>query len=115
MWASDSTLDLFRRHRFRGQRRQTGWADRHRQLGQQPGEARLDPDVARESASLRLECRRDIAGHPLKGAILQQPRKEQIACLQQCEVLGILHLAGRYEAGGFKSSSVAATTTKWLV
>src|SRR4029453_17806590 len=61
-----------------------------------------DPNLARESATLGFESRSEVAGDALEGAILQQPREQQISSLQQGQVLRILHLSGWNEPGGLE-------------
>ena len=68
-------------------------------LGQQPGEARLEVDVAGQPAFLLGEGAREEVRHLLVGAILQQPGEKQVAGLQQGQVLSVLDLAGWAAAG----------------
>ena len=69
---------------------------------QQPGVAVLEPDRPREASRLPvqplLEHRRDL----LERAVLQQPREQQVAGLEQREVLLVLHVALRQQPGGLE-------------
>ena len=72
---------------LRRQRRQLLGTDLPDQLGQQRREVRLERDQAREAAALRREPLGQVGGDQLVGAVLQQPGEQQVAGLEQLEVL----------------------------
>ena len=74
--------------------------DQH--LGQQRGEPLLQPDGARVPARLRRQPPLEHAGHLLEGAVLQQPGEQQVARLEQGEVLLVLDVALRQQPGGLE-------------
>ena len=87
------------RHRPGGDHGQLLGRDAHDQLGQQRGELRLEAGLARRHPPGR--------GHPLgegvrdvlEGAVLQQPGEEQVAGLDQGEVLLVLRARLRQQPG----------------
>ena len=72
-------------------------------LGQQRGEPRLELDRRGRS---RRACARsqlgEVGGGQLVGAVLQQPGEQQVARLEQREVLLVLDLGGRQQPGGLQ-------------
>ena len=70
--------------------------------GQQRREPLLEPDRPRVAPRLGgqpvLEDRRDL----LERAVLHQPGEQQVARLQQCEVLLVLDVALRQQPGGLE-------------
>ena len=45
---------------------------------------------------------RQVGGSQLVGAVLEQPREQQIACLQQRQVLFVVDVGGRQQTGGLQ-------------
>nr|BFF21992.1 hypothetical protein GCM10025730_55130 [Promicromonospora thailandica] len=72
------------------------------QLGQDRGEVRLQRRQARHAASTRGEALRDEPGDLLVGAVLQEPREQQVAGLEQLQVLGVLVHDARQQARGLE-------------
>ena len=75
-------------------------ADQH--LGQQRGEPVLEADRARVPQRLAGQPGLEHGGHLLERAVLQQPREEQVARLEQREVLLVLDVALRQQPGGLE-------------
>ena len=71
--------------------------DQH--LGQQAGEPLLEPDRAREAPCLARQPLLEDAGDLLVGLVLQQPGEQQVARLEQGEVLLVLDVTLRAAAG----------------
>ena len=76
--------------------------DAQHHLGQQVGEPVLQrhrPRIAAQRGGLQLgEHLRDV----LERAVLQQPGEQQVAHLQQRQILFVVDLAGRQQPGGFE-------------
>ena len=72
-------------------------ADQH--LGQQAGEPLLQPDRPRVPARLVGQPVLEHAGDLLEGLVLQQPGEQQVAGLEQGEVLLVLDVALRQQPG----------------
>ena len=73
--------------------------DAEHHLGQQVGEAVLQrhrPRIAAQRGGLQLG---EHLGDVLERPVLQQPGEQQVAHLQQREVLLVVHLAGRQQPG----------------
>ena len=75
-------------------------AEQH--LGQQPGELRLERHRPREPAGLVGHPAGEDGGDLLVRAVLQQPGEEQVARLEQREVLLVLDLAAGQQPGGLE-------------
>ena len=68
--------------------------------GSSAGEPLLEPDRARvPAATPPPAARSSTAGDLLERAVLQQPREEQVARLEQREVLLVLDVALRQQPG----------------
>ena len=67
--------------------------------GSSAGEPLLEPHRARVAPRLRRQPLLEDAGHLLERAVLQQPGEEQVARLEQREVLLVLHVALRQQPG----------------
>ena len=74
--------------------------DQH--LGQQRREPLLEPDRARVPPRLAGHPALEDGGDLLEGAVLQQPREQQVARLEQREVLLVLDVAVRQQPGGLE-------------
>jgi hypothetical protein len=86
----------------RGEGRERGevlGAQRPAQLGLALAEPFLESHGARVPTALDLEVRREPARRLLERAVLQQAGEEQVAGLEECDVLGVDELALRQEAG----------------
>ncbi len=73
-------------------------ADADQHLGQQVGEPLLEPDRARVAPRLPRQPLLEDAGDLLVGLVLHQPGEEQVARLEQGEVLLVLDVALREQA-----------------
>src|SRR5690606_8669190 len=74
-------------------------AERPDALGGLPTELLREPHRARVTPRLDVELLLEPARRLLEGAVLQQPREEQVARLEQGDVLGVDELALRQEPG----------------
>jgi len=83
-----------------GRELQRPQADQH--LGQQVRELRVEPDLARVPAAAGPHHLGEHGGDVLVGAVLQQPREEDVAGLEQGEVVLVLDLAGREQPRGLE-------------
>ena len=70
--------------------------------GSRLGEPLLQPDRARVPLRLPRQPLLEHGGDLLEGAVLQQPREEQVARLEQREVLLVLDVALRQQPGGLE-------------
>ncbi len=90
------------RQRARRQQGQLGGTQSEQHLREQPGVALLQPHGAREAARLLSEPGGHPRGDLLVGPVLQQPREQQVAGLQQREILLVLHVARGQQPGGLQ-------------
>ena len=91
-----------RRQHAGGQRGELLGRDAEQHLGHLLGEDRVGPGVAavpQDGAGLALPQERRRL---LVGPVLQQPREQQVAGLEQLQVVLVLHLGGRQQPGGLE-------------
>ena len=95
------------RHRLRCQRTAGNLgelvrSDPEQNLGQQRCERLLKCHCAREPARFPLESLGELPGHLLEGLVLEEPREQQIAGLQDRQVFLVLDLPRRQQPSRFE-------------
>src|SRR3954447_1680871 len=86
-------------HRLRRRRGELLRRHPEQNLGQQRGERRLHRHLARVATTLFGEALREDSGHLLERAVLQQPGEQQVAGFEKGQVLLVLDVGGRKQAG----------------
>jgi hypothetical protein len=95
-------LGHLRGQRAGGQRGELLGGQVEQDLGHQLGEARLQPDLPGEAlGGLGLALAQETGGL-LVGLVLQQPGEEQVAGLEELEVLLVVDVGGREQPGGLE-------------
>ena len=98
-WARPDHRGLLGHHRPRGDDRQLLGRHGHQQLGQQRGEVRLEGCRARLHPPGRRHPLGEGVRDVLEGAVLQQPGEEDVAGLDEREVVLVLGAGSAAAAG----------------
>ena len=102
MWCRRDLEHRLGLERLGGERGELLEPDADQHLGQQPGEPLLQADRPRVPPRLPRQPPSSTRGDLLEGAVLQQPGEEQVARLEQREVLLVLDVALRQQPGGLE-------------